>query len=649
MILTPPSVGDRFTIKGIEFEVCFANFDTVRYAMVSGGQMANMPLPKFRQLIPCTEDPHSTRSIAPRNQTDEDTASMNRVLHYVRGVMKLTHYPRSQKHIKPLIPDLAATLDDENPPGSSTIARWVKNHIQSDGNPICSVPRTRDRGYRRNYFDPIVENIIHTTIYKHKLTEQRLSDKDTHAIIVKNILDEFANNDTLPDGLLIPSERTINRRIADIDPYRKIKSRYGKYIADKKFKAAGKSLEATRILEYVEADGHILDVIIVDEETGEVIGRPWGTALIDRFSRVLLSFEITFIPFSTPTLLKAMKIAMGEKENGLSGVFETLVVDNGSDYISSSLRYFCNKIGITIEYGSPRDPNSKAIVERFFKTLNTKLTHTLPGTTFSNPTDRGDYASEKYACMTLPDLKDIISEWVDTDYHTLIHEGHGRSPAKLWEESLKTNPVITYSQDDLEILARTVETCTISNGRVKRHYLQWYSHALATLEYDLRSKGIIPEVSVGVDETDLGHVYVQDPRDKYAVIRADSTTPQYADGLSLFEHKLIREELKKKGEKDIQHLGEYARQKARWKLWDKIVEYGERFSRKQLARLKESMKGKKKDINALKDLNKQNNLLCTDSPENEETSSIVDNTRKKHISTEHLENEHDTEYSFTRI
>jgi putative transposase len=264
------------------------------------------------------------------------------------------------------------------------------------------------------------------------------------------------------------------------------------------------------------------------------------------------------------------------------------VVDNGGDYISGSLRYFCNNVGTRIEYSSPREPNAKPHVERFFYTLNTKLIHIIPGTTFSNPTDRKDYTSEKYACITLPDLRKLIEEWVDTEYHPLIHQGHGRAPIKLWNESLKKHPVITYSNEDLDILARNVETRTISGGRIKAHHLKWYSHALATVEHDLRSRGIKPEVEVSIDETDLGHIYVRDPRDNKVIIRADSVTPEYADGLSLYEHNLIRNDLKNQGEKDIQHLGKYAREKARWKLWNKIVEYGEIFGKKQLARLKEN-------------------------------------------------------------
>ena len=41
------------------------------------------------------------------------------------------------------------------------------------------------------------------------------------------------------------------------------------------------------------------------------------------------------------------------------------------------------------------------------------------------------------------------------------------------------------------------------------------------------------------DETDLSYVLIEDPTDRTNLIRADAVDPDYQNGLSLYEHKLI--------------------------------------------------------------------------------------------------------------
>jgi len=403
------------------------------------------------------------------------------------------------------------------------------------------------------------------------------------------ILEEYTNGDFLPTGICLPSERTINRRINKIDPYRLSRKRDGIYIANKKFKAAGQSLLSTRILETVEADGNILDVMVVDEDTGEVMGRPYGTCLIDQYSRCIIAFVITMIPFSAATLLKTLKISLSGNGGRFGGLFEVLIVDNGSDYISDSVKNFCNNVGIRIEYGAPRDPNSKPHVERFFGRLNTQLIHTLPGTTFSNPKYKADYASEKHACLTLNELKDKVSQWLDIFYHKEFHKGHGRSPEKLWNENLNEIPVITYPIKTLDTIARDVIIRTISKGRITAYNLKWYSHALATVEAEFRMKGASPIVDVYIDTLDLANVFIKNPKNG-KIIEANSVVPKYTNGMSLYEHENIRKNLKEQGKKDISTSDQYQLIIDRWKFRKDIVKSGKKFARKQIARLRELQK-----------------------------------------------------------
>jgi len=431
-----------------------------------------------------------------------------------------------------------------------------------------------------------VEKLISDNIEKYYNTKQRLSQKMIHGFIKKEIQESYGLSE-------IPSEKTVNRRIADTELYKKVKGRQGIYKAKKSFKAAGKSIVTSRILETVEADGTILDILVVDDDTGEVMCRPYATCLLDVHSRCVIAFFVSMIPFSAATILKAMTLAISGNNEKFGGLFESLIVDNGSDYISLALRNFCNTTGIQIEHGAPRDPNSKPHVERFFGSLNSSLVHTLPGTTFSNPLDKGDYKSEKHACITMEQLNETIETWLENVYHRNIHRKLGRAPEKLWKESAKENPIITYPQEHLETIAREVETRRISKGRVTVHNLQWFSHALASLEQECISRNMKADVEVYIDTLDLEKVFIRDPRDHRILIQADSVIPSYTSGLSLYEHNKIFKERKKKGLADLDSSEEYQLLLAKWELIQKAENFSKEFSKKKIARLKETNKRNK--------------------------------------------------------
>ena len=65
-------------------------------------------------------------------------------------------------------------------------------------------------------------------------------------------------------------------------------------------------------------------------------------------------------------------------------------VDNASEFHSAAFERGCAQHDIKIEWRPPGRPHFGGIIERLIGTLM-KLVHTLPGTTFSNITERGKY------------------------------------------------------------------------------------------------------------------------------------------------------------------------------------------------------------------------------------------------------------------
>ena len=56
----------------------------------------------------------------------------------------------------------------------------------------------------------------------------------------------------------------------------------------------------------------------------------------------------------------------------------------------------------------------------------------FPGTTFSNPGQRGEYASEKMADLTLREPERWLTLAVGTPYHGTVHNGLLQPPAARW-------------------------------------------------------------------------------------------------------------------------------------------------------------------------------------------------------------------------
>ena len=610
-----PKVGDRFNFYGSEYEIAFVDGRQIRYALVKGGKMSKISVEKLQELIQLkkakitlsqTEDSDDLMFDALLKNNDKETETIKYRLKYVRGIISKTKSARSKNIVSPLIAEISKNLGDVDPPSFSTVARWMKSYIESNYNPLSLLSFHKRKGNRTLRFEPGVEQIIIEQIKEDYLSKNRLSKTKVAENIRGRMISEYSIGNISTSEIEVPSDRTIQRRIDEMDPYELVKHRHGKYIADKEFKAAGKSIHVERCLERVEADGHHLDLLLIDEDTEEVIGRAYCTVMIDVYSRCILSFVISLIPFSSVTILQALSEAICTPRSLPGGLPERLIFDNGSDYISNSIRNMCNKLGVTIEYAPPRNPNTKAHVERFFRTLNSQLVHLIPGTTFSNPKMRGDYESEKFACATKSKAIELVNEWIEI-YHKSIHRGTSRAPIAIWKESMSTREPFTFKRDDLEIIARSVDERRISRGRIRIHNLQWYSHALSTLEYSLRKKNIKPLVTIYINELDLSSIYVEDPFESGNFIKADSVKPKYANGLSLYEHNLIRSELKIKTIKDMDRINETELLIAKWNLYQKIVEMGSKHADRQIARINNSEKKiDRQGIKRLEKLEKEN-------------------------------------------
>lgn len=167
-----------------------------------------------------------------------------------------------------------------------------------------------------------------------------------------------------------------------------------------------------------------------------------------------------------------------------------------------------NELGIEIMYPASRAPQKKGAVERFFSTQNLGLIHNLPGTTFSNIQQRGDYDSEKNACFTLPQLEAVLVKWIVDGYHQTPHRGLAmRTPAQVWATS-EANHVIALpvDLDSLECILARRSSVRVHHYGVEVGRLIYHSTELAELRMRLADG---EKVNVR-NRDEAGHVWVHD-------------------------------------------------------------------------------------------------------------------------------------------
>lgn len=586
--LYKPRVGMRFHIRGSEFEVTFTEMGFVRYASVNGGNICRITFDRFLELQTeselsvinselhgkdAMEGAHST-SIA--NLSDAELGDTMRKFRYAEAALSELTCPNSLAQLREWIPKIAELLQDKTPPAARTVSRWVQKFLQEGKESL--IGPTTNRGNRSLRFSPEIEMLTLEAVDSFMQQENRDSN-DVLAYIVGKLAEKNLLN---KDGtkVKIPVTRTIRRYINRLDPYLLVRIKKGVVAAEKMARAAGKMITSPRAMYIVEIDTHFLDVFVVDPETRYVLGRPYLVCAIDIRTRCIVGIFVSLFPASTYTTLAVMKDMLTRPSHGLpGGICVYLIPDNGIEFKNSGVERLVVKLKMIFEPAEIRDPNDKPHIESFFRTLTLFLIQKIKGTTFSNPEKRGTYDSEEKARATLDQIEEYIRDWVENVYHMRPHSQTGRIPIQMWKEDTARCQPLSLTDEEAEIIIRRPYQCSINGGRVRANKLNYYSHALKTIEGTHQGK-----VTVLISELDLHRCYVEHPTEKGTLILAESVDPEYTRGLSIWEHEEAQKLKAEMTEKDLKAVGKYASVLSRWQLIQKIQKNSE-VARTKIARL----------------------------------------------------------------
>ena len=189
-----------------------------------------------------------------------------------------------------------------------------------------------------------------------------------------------------------------------------------------------------------QCDHTKVDVLVVDQ-SGEVLGRPWLTVVIDTYSRALVGMHLGFDAPSAEVVCLALRHGILPKQYsssyelkqmwGTYGVPQYLYTDGGKDFKSQHLEQVANSLGIVCCLR--RKPSDGGIVERPFGTLNSELFSMLPGYTGSDVSKRPAEAEEQ-ACISLQQLEKLLVRYIVDRYNQSIDARMGcQTRIERWE------------------------------------------------------------------------------------------------------------------------------------------------------------------------------------------------------------------------
>lgn len=465
-------------------------------------------------------------------------------------VLAIQGHKCTRSQLKLQIEETWKSLENKEkpPPGVTSVLRWRLKYVQSGSDLVSLVKRNSKRGNRRKRYPAEVLKMVNSAIDSVYLTEERQTLQDVVDAAWASVDEE---NKQRPKSLRLkrPTRRLIERMIFEIPAYDRCVARYGREAANKQFRAVVGHRVAEAPLRRAEMDHTLLDLMVIDDESGLPLGRPYVTVCIDDYSRCVLGIYIGFEPPSYLTVAHCLKHAFLPKnylrerypsiigEWIAHGIMAILVVDNGPEFHSVSLENACYSLGIELQYSPRKNPWFKGKIERFQGTLNREVAHGIPGTTFSNILEKDDYDPLKHAVVRLSTLREIVHIWVVDVYHERVHRTLKAPPIAMWKSSISADDI--HLPDDPAvfdaIMGRSEERRLTHKG-IEFEGLFYNSPELTTLR---RQLGDVLDVSIRIDDTNIGRIFVLSP-DKKRIFTVPAVNVAYAQGLSAWQHKVCK-------------------------------------------------------------------------------------------------------------
>ena len=262
----------------------------------------------------------------------------------------------------------------------------------------------------------------------------------------------------------------------------------------------GQTLDVQRSNHVWQCDHTKLDVMLVDQY-GEPLARPWLTKITDSYSRCIMGIYLGLDAPSSQVVALALRHAILPKQYGAEyklhcewgtfGVPENLFTDGGKDFRSDHLKQIAFELGFECHL---RDrPSEGGIEERSFGTINTDFLSGFYGYLGSNIQQRSEKAEEE-ACLTLRELHLLLVRYLVDNYNQRVDaRTKDQTRFQRWEAGLPNQPALIKERElDICLMKKTRRTIykggylSFENIMYRGDYLAGYVGESVLLRYDPR-------------------------------------------------------------------------------------------------------------------------------------------------------------------
>ncbi|MDN3576393.1 DDE-type integrase/transposase/recombinase [Chitinimonas viridis] len=175
-----------------------------------------------------------------------------------------------------------------------------------------------------------------------------------------------------------------------------------------------------------------LDLQLVDETLGTVIGRVWLTALIDGYSRKVLAY---YLSFDSPSAVSCMMV-IRECVRRHGRLPSKIITDGGKEFSGSYFEILLAFFEMQKKTRPPAEGHFGSVMERLFGATNKGLIHVLQGNTLILQCVRKcsrTHDPRRLAIWTLDAIERTLDDWFENVYHISPHGGLQATPNEVFD------------------------------------------------------------------------------------------------------------------------------------------------------------------------------------------------------------------------
>lgn len=361
-----------------------------------------------------------------------------------------------------------------------------------------------------------------------------------------------------PEQKLTISARSVNRRIAKLNPFMTYAGRMGPDAALRHFAPVGRGLEVENFLDRVEIDDWTVDLfalictrekwrdLTADQKKKIPRVRATVTVGIDCATRCIVALNISEADPTTAAAKAAVRTMVSDKSDmallagaqsdwPMHGRPSQVVTDGGPVFQSEFEKVV---MACRSERTLPdHDPRMRGYVESVNRTLKAFCRY-FTGQSFASVVEKGDYNAEAMTSLTFENLRDALTVFIVDRYHHRKHRGLGDiTPYAMWKtltggrRQMPMDPV-----QQLSVFGLRRPRVTLDKHGVTLMNISYWSPELGLLNTMMPDRS---RVDVIVDLDNLGFALVEVPRHLRESLRAAAIQHRIATNATMTDQYLL--------------------------------------------------------------------------------------------------------------